>query len=172
MPGFLDHLDECLTPKLAPYQQVPWNNNTVVYVTLQCNTFPGVKSIASIDLEVIYFPLNGLVGSARLERDRQHPKWSHCAFCYLMFGGTDHWFCSVLLVPKGGFPGGSVLKNLPAMQEPWVLSLHREDLLEEGMAAHSSILVWKLPWTEESSGLQSMGSQRVWHDWSSLALVP
>ena len=148
-----------MTPKLAPYQQVPWNNNTLVYATLQYNSFPGVKT--AFDLEAIYFPLNGLVGSARLQRDREHPKWSHCAFCYLMFEGTDHCFCSVLLVPKGGFPGGSVVKNLPAMQEQWVLSLDREDLLEEGMAAHSSILVWRLPWTEKPSGLQSMGSQRV-----------
>ena len=54
-----------------------------------------------------------------------------------------------------------MVKNLPAMQEPWVLSLDREDFLEEGMAAHSSILVWRLPGTEKPSGLQSMGSQRV-----------
>ena len=148
-----------MTPKLAPYQQVPWNNSTLVYATLQYNSFPGVKT--AIDLEAIYFPLNGLVGSARLQRDRKRPEWSHCAFRYLMFEGTDHCFCSVLLVPKGGFPGGSVVKNLPAMQEPWVLSLDREDFLEEGMAAHSSILVWRLPGTEKPSGLQSMGSQRV-----------
>ena len=48
------------------------------------------------------------------------------------------------------FPGGSVVKNLPAMQEMQVQSLGWEDLLEEGMATHSSILVGKIPWTEES----------------------
>ena len=51
--------------------------------------------------------------------------------------------------------GGSVVKNLPAMQETWVQSLSREDLLEKEMAAHSSILAWRIPWTEEPGGLQS-----------------
>ena len=57
-----------------------------------------------------------------------------------------------------------MVKNLPAMQETWVRSLGREDLLEKGMAIHSSILAWKIPWTGEPGGLQSMGSQRVGHD--------
>ena len=51
------------------------------------------------------------------------------------------------------------------MQETWVQSLGWEDSLEEEMAAHSSILAWGIPWTEEPGGLQSMGSQRVIHDW-------
>ena len=58
-----------------------------------------------------------------------------------------------------GLPGGSVVKNLPAMQENRVRSLGREDPLEEGMATHSSILAWRIPWTEEPGGLQSMESQ-------------
>ena len=53
------------------------------------------------------------------------------------------------------------LKRLPAMQETWVQSLGREDLLEKEMATHSSILAWKIPWTEEPGRLQSMGSQIV-----------
>ena len=56
------------------------------------------------------------------------------------------------------------IKSLPAMQETWVLSLGQEDPLEKGMATYSSILVWRIPWTEETGGLQSMGSQRVRHD--------
>ena len=52
-----------------------------------------------------------------------------------------------------------MVKNLPAMQETWVRSLDWEDPLEKGMASHSSILAWKIPWTEESGGLQSMGLQ-------------
>ena len=55
-------------------------------------------------------------------------------------------------------------KNLPAMQETWVQSLGWEDPLEKEMAAHSSILAWKIPWTEEPGRLQSMGSQRVGHN--------
>ena len=61
------------------------------------------------------------------------------------------------------------VKNLPAMQdtqEALVESLGWEDPLEEEMAAHSSILAWEIPWTEEPGGLQSMGSQRVGHDWA------
>ena len=51
------------------------------------------------------------------------------------------------------------VKNLPAMQETLVQSLGQEDPLEKGMATHSSILAWRIPWTEEPGGLQSMGSQ-------------
>ena len=56
------------------------------------------------------------------------------------------------------------VKNLPAVQEIWVRSLGWEDPLEKEMATHSSILAWKISWTEEPGGLQSMGSQRVRHD--------
>ena len=52
-----------------------------------------------------------------------------------------------------------MVQNLPAMQETWVRSLGWEDPLEKGMATHSSILVWRIPWTEEPGGLQSMRSQ-------------
>ena len=57
-----------------------------------------------------------------------------------------------------------MVKNLPAMQGTWVQSLGQEDPLEKGMAAHSSILAWRIPWTEEPGGLQSMGLQRVGHN--------
>ena len=70
-----------------------------------------------------------------------------------------------------GFPGGSAVKNLPAMQESQkrqVRSLGQEDPLEKETATHSSILVWRIPRTEESGGLQSIGSQRVHHYWRNL----
>ena len=54
-----------------------------------------------------------------------------------------------------------MVKSLPEMQEIQVQSLGQEDPLEKGMATHSTILAWKIPWTEEPGGLQSMGSQRV-----------
>ena len=56
------------------------------------------------------------------------------------------------------------VKNLPAMQETWVQSLGWEDPLEKEMATHSSILAWRIPWTEEAGRLQSLGSPRVGHD--------
>ena len=58
------------------------------------------------------------------------------------------------------------VKNLPTIQETWVPSLGREDPLEKGMATHSSILAWKIPWTEEPGSLQYMGSKRVGHNWT------
>ena len=54
-----------------------------------------------------------------------------------------------------------MVKNLPAMQETQVQSLGQEDPLEKGMITHSRILAWRIPWTEEAGGLQSMGLQRV-----------
>ena len=67
----------------------------------------------------------------------------------------QHFYTYIL-----GFPGDSVVKNLPASsgdQETWVQSLGWKDPLEEEMATHSSILAWKIPWTEEPGGLQSQG---------------
>ena len=57
-----------------------------------------------------------------------------------------------------------MVKNLPAMQEIWFGALGQENPLEKGMATHSNILAWRIPWTEEPGGLQSLGSQRVGHD--------
>ena len=57
-----------------------------------------------------------------------------------------------------------IIKNLPAMQEIWVRFWGLHDPLEEGMATHSSSLAWRIPWAEESGGLQSTGLQRVGHD--------
>jgi len=56
------------------------------------------------------------------------------------------------------------VKNLPAMHETWVQSLRWDNPLEKGTATHSSILAWRIPWTEEPGGLQSRGSQRVGHN--------
>ena len=70
------------------------------------------------------------------------------------------------LDPKHGCGSlvAQMVKNLPAMQETWVQSLGQEDHLEKGMATHSRILAWRMPWREELGGLQFMGSQRVRHD--------
>ena len=57
-----------------------------------------------------------------------------------------------------------MIKNLPAMQDTWIQSLGGKDPLEKEMATHSSILAWRIQWTKEPGGLQSMGPQRVGHD--------
>ena len=69
-------------------------------------------------------------------------------------------FCFLPLPPEA-----QMIKNPPSMWETWVRSLGREDPPEDGMATHSSIITWRIPWTEEPGRLQSMGSQRVGHDW-------
>ena len=61
-----------------------------------------------------------------------------------------------------------MVKNLPSVQKTWVWSLGQEDPLEKGMATHSSILAWRIPWTEKPGGLKSVGSQRVGHNWITL----
>ena len=83
-------------------------------------------------------------------------------FSFFFCGGSSVGHC----LPRG-FLVGLVVKNPPAVQdtqETQVRSQGQEDSLEEGMATHSSILAGKIPWTEESGRLQSVGSQRVGHD--------
>ena len=63
-----------------------------------------------------------------------------------------------------GFPGGSLVKNLPAVQEAQIRFLDREDPLEKEVATHSSVLAWRIPGTAEPGGLPYMGSHRVGHD--------
>ena len=73
---------------------------------------------------------------------------------------------TILAVSSWASLVAQLVKNLPAVQETWVRSLGGEDLLEKGMTTHSSILAQKIPWTEKTGGLQSMGLQRVRHDWA------
>ena len=68
-----------------------------------------------------------------------------------------------------GLPRWLIIEKLPAVKETWIWSLGREDPLEEVMADHSSVLAWRLPWTEEPDGLQPTGLHRVRHDWSDCA---
>ena len=78
----------------------------------------------------------------------------------LMLKGWLWIHLSLPLECQLGFPGGSVVKNLSAMQATWVWSLGWEDPLEKETATHSSILAWRIPWIEEPDRLRSMGSQR------------
>ena len=77
--------------------------------------------------------------------------------------------CLILLMELKENDDGSVVKNLPVMQEMQVWSLDWEDPLEDGMATHSSILAWRIPGMGEPGGLPSLGSHRFGHDWSDLA---
>ena len=78
---------------------------------------------------------------------------------------SKHWSWKLKELPSlWDFPVAQMAKNLPAMQGTQVQSLGQEDPLDKRMATHSNILAWRIPWTEEPGGLQSMGSQRVGHD--------
>ena len=77
-----------------------------------------------------------------------------CVICEIIFCCIYLW--ASLVVQR--------VKNPPAMQETWFQSLGWEDTLEKGIATHSGILAWRIPWTAEPGGLWSMGSQRVGHD--------
>ena len=90
--------------------------------------------------------------------------WSPCIHPSL-------WPVEMVRTLVRGFPSGSAVKNLPAMQKTWVQSLGRENPLEEGIATHSSILAWKIPWAEEPGRLQSMGSYRAGHDWAHILVM-
>ena len=79
------------------------------------------------------------------------------SFLLVLYLGTELLELIIILVAQR-------LKRLPEMQETWVQFLGQEDPLEKEMATHSSILAWRIPWTEEPGGLQSMGSQRFGHD--------
>ena len=74
--------------------------------------------------------------------------------------------CLLSCLGPSSFPVAQTVKHLPIMQEIQVQSLGWEDFLEKEMAPHSSIFAWKIPWMEESGRLQSMGLQRVGHDWA------
>ena len=72
--------------------------------------------------------------------------------------------CEILFASPGASLVAQMVKNLLAMQESWVRFLGREDLLKKGMATHSSILAWEIPWIQEPGGLHFMQSQRVGHN--------
>ena len=82
------------------------------------------------------------------------------------------WKCSCFSCLPSPFLVAQTVKKLPTTQGTWAQSQGQEDSMEEGMATHSSILAWEIPWTEEPGRLQSMGSQRVGHDWAPNTLTP
>ena len=97
----------------------------------------------------------------RKESDTTEQISTHMFF--MCFIENIYYLCQVAC----SFPGGSEVKNLPVIQEPQetqIQYLGWEDSMEEEMTTHSRMLAWKITWTEEPDGLQSMGSQRVGHD--------
>ena len=102
-------------------------------------------------LSIITLNVNGLNAPIKRKSGRLGLKKS----AYNILSTRDSFWASLV---------AQRLKHLPAMQETWVRSMGREDPLEKEMAPHSSILAWRIPWTEEPGGLQSTGSPRVRHN--------
>ena len=92
-----------------------------------------------------------------------YPVWHTCFYTIPI--PCSHLGLSVLGWDRASLVA-QMVKNLPAMWETQVRSLGQEDPLEKGMVTHSSVLTWRIPWTEEPGGLQSMGLQRVRHYWA------
>ena len=110
--------------------------------------------------------MSGDVSTMLFFMPRQH-------LLHIFYDFSERWVHSKHFIVKSStlFSSASVAnsiniypKRLPAMRETWVQSLGWEDPLEKEMETHSSILAWKIPWTEEPGGLQSMGLQRDGHD--------
>ena len=97
---------------------------------------------------MLHFTYSSLIIWSVIYSSRKYLLWAYC---------VPHSRASLVI---------QRLTRLPPMWETWVQSLGQEDFLEKAMAPHSSILAWKIPWTEEPGRLQSMGSQRVGHDWA------
>ena len=91
--------------------------------------------------------------------NRKYVGFKWCCWRHLLIDSAWSWNAVLSLVAQ-------MVKSLPTMWETRVRSLGREDPLEKEIATHSSTLAWKIPWTEERGRLQSMGSQRVGHDWA------
>ena len=84
---------------------------------------------------------------------------------YLFDQSNDKWFQSQIQKVRASLMA-QMVKNVPVMQETWVWSLGQEDPLEKGMVTHSSILTWRIPWTEEPGKLQSIELKIVGHGWA------
>ena len=111
----------------------------------------------------------GRLGMLRSQSHTQPSDWiitsMYTYMCTHMH--TDTYICvCVCVYINWALVVAQMVKNSPALQETQVRSLCLEDSLEKGMATHSGILAWKIPWTEEPGGLQFMGSQRVGHGWA------
>ena len=101
-------------------------------------------------------------------------EWVRNKFCTTLWNAlethfmitADFWMVDSSYQKHIGFLVAQMVKNLHARGEPWVWSLGQEEPLEMRMSTLSGILAWRIPWSEEPGGIQSMGSQRVGHDWA------
>ena len=155
---FID-LQKCTVTYIHPYS-ITWNSFNILKIL--CSTYLAIPSPLTPGNHWSFCSLHSFV-SSRMSCSCNHIVCGPSDWLFLlsrMHLGFLHIFLfwTSLVVQK--------VKHLPIMQETWVQSPGRKDLLEKEMATHSSILAWKIPWTEDPGRLQSMGSQRVGHDWA------
>ena len=119
-------------------------------------------------LNTRYFNYCSLSLFGGLKKLENFPFWTILYFHFYLFIKLKDIYWEPTAFQYSSFPiVAQMVKRLPATQEIWVQSLDWEDPLEKGMATHSNILAWRIPWTEEPAGLQSMGSHRVGQNWVS-----
>ena len=142
-------------PRLCTSQSLPLLRESLRHTT----TFPVTLVLGSVKhVRAVLSPLPQSVSDRRL-----HHSIQNCGLRVSSERSALAW--SLASVSQyGASLVAQMVKNPPAMRETWVRFLGWKDPLEEGMATHCSILAWRIPWTEEPGGLQSMGSQRVGHN--------
>ena len=132
-----------------------WNHETIRFNSSQENRNQKRQFDSTSSLSRALLLTKEILASASLVLELPAPP-THCSPWQLFVAPL--LLCGASLV--------KLVKNPPAVQETQVQSLGGKDPLEKEMATHSSILAWKIPWTEQPGGLQSMKSQRVRHDWA------
>ena len=151
---FLQILNHAYISRISP----TWSWFMIPYILLSliCLYFGQYIYTYQRNWFVIFFSLFLLYFSSFWYQNNGFIEWlweGSSIFIFLKYFEKDKWVAQWL-------------KYLPAVWETWVWSLGWEDPLEKEMATHSSILAWRIPWTKEPGGLQSLGSQRVRHDWA------
>jgi len=127
--------------------------------------YPGL-----ISFRIDWFDLLAVQGTLKIllqHHNLKAPRLQHSAF---FMSQPSHLYMTTglcgIYAYEWGFPGGSVVKNLPAKEDTWVWSLDQEDHLEKKMATQCSLLAWGISWTKEPGGLQSIGLQKCWTPFS------
>ena len=140
-------------PRLRPLLHVV----CLIWATCESYRCPGRLTVLLQEICNLLVQQVGTQQSPTPPRELDGPSHKKSRVCTFFFQSNNEG-------PKRSPLVAQMVKNLPAMQETQVQSLDLEDPLEKGIATHSSILAWRIPWTEEPGRLQSMESQRVRHD--------
>ena len=140
------------------------------YLSFSFSIHPSNEHSGLISFRIDWFDLLAVQGTLKIllqHHNLKAPRLQHSAF---FMSQPSHLYMTTglcgIYAYEWGFPGGSVVKNLPAKEDTWVWSLDQEDHLEKKMATQSSLLAWEISWTKEPGRLQSIGLQKCWTPFS------